>query len=180
MGVGTAITVAAIASIAVGPRGFAGRLAKSKRGAGLIFVRGLETAAALALIAFVVLLLKGYMVSERRVGVYGAGLLLAAASRDTKMTNKQTATVSFDSEARVSAGTDEISKINTLIQTVKSIPPDVARSIEQQVHQPAYDCNQMPCSVPLQHRNYVARSQLRKLIAQKTQGDQAQHAAAHR
>jgi nickel/cobalt transporter (NicO) family protein len=51
------------------PRGFAGRLAKSKRGAGLIFVRGLETAAALALIAFGVLLLKGYMVGERRVGV---------------------------------------------------------------------------------------------------------------
>jgi nickel/cobalt transporter (NicO) family protein len=68
MGLGTAITVAAIASIAVGARGFAGRLAKSKPGAGLIMVRGLETAAALAIIAFGVLLLTGYIVSERMVG----------------------------------------------------------------------------------------------------------------
>ncbi len=69
MGLGTAITVAAIASLAVGARGFAGRLAKSRPGAGLIMVRGLETAAALAIIAFGVLLLTGYMVSERMVGV---------------------------------------------------------------------------------------------------------------
>jgi nickel/cobalt exporter len=69
MGLGTAITVAAIASIAVGARGFAGRLAKSKPGAGLILVRGLETAAALVIIAFGTLLLTGYIVSERMVGV---------------------------------------------------------------------------------------------------------------
>jgi hypothetical protein len=112
--------------------------------------------------------------------VCGAGLLFAAASRETNKTDQQTASVSFDSEARVAAGTDEIIKINTLLQSVKAIPPDVARSIEQQVRQPAYDCNQMPCSAPLQYRNYVARSQLRELIAQKTLGDQAQHAVAHR
>jgi nickel/cobalt transporter (NicO) family protein len=69
MGLGTAITVAAIASIAVGARGFAGRVAKSRPGAGLIFVRALETAAALVIIAFGVLLLAGYIVSERIVGV---------------------------------------------------------------------------------------------------------------
>ncbi len=62
MGLGTAITVAGIANIALGARGFAGRLAKSKPGAGLIMVRGLETAAALAIIAFGVLLLTDYIV----------------------------------------------------------------------------------------------------------------------
>lgn len=69
MGLGTAITVAAIASLAVGARSFAGRLAKGKAGTGAIVVRGLETAAALAIIFFGVLLLTGYMVSERMVGV---------------------------------------------------------------------------------------------------------------
>ena len=69
MGLGTAITVAAIASLAVGARSFAGRLAKGKAGKGLIVVRGLETAAALVIILFGVLLLTGYIVSERMVGV---------------------------------------------------------------------------------------------------------------
>ncbi len=69
MGLGTAITVAAIASLAVGARSFAGRLAKGKAGKGLIVIRGLETAAALAIVAFGVLLLTGYIVSERMVGV---------------------------------------------------------------------------------------------------------------
>jgi nickel/cobalt exporter len=65
MGLGTAITVATIATIAVGARGLAGRLAKAKPGAGMILVRGMETAAALVIVAFGVLLLTGYMVSER-------------------------------------------------------------------------------------------------------------------
>jgi nickel/cobalt exporter len=65
MGIGTAITVAAVASIAVGARGFAGRLAKSKPGAGLLIVRGLETAAAAAIVVFGGALLTGYMASER-------------------------------------------------------------------------------------------------------------------
>jgi nickel/cobalt exporter len=69
MGLGTAITVAAVASIAVGARGFAGRLAKSKPGAGLLIVRGLETAAAAVIIVFGVALLTGYMMSERLMGV---------------------------------------------------------------------------------------------------------------
>jgi nickel/cobalt exporter len=69
MGLGTAITVAAVATIAVGARGFAGRLAKSKPGAGLLIVRGLETAAAAVIILFGVALLTGYMVSERLMGV---------------------------------------------------------------------------------------------------------------
>jgi nickel/cobalt transporter (NicO) family protein len=69
MGLGTAITVAIVATIAVGARGFAGRLAKSKPGAGLLIVRGLETAAAAVIILFGVALPTGYMVSERLMGV---------------------------------------------------------------------------------------------------------------
>lgn len=69
MGIGTAITVAAIATLAVGARGLAGRLAKAKPGAGMIFIRGLETAAALVIVLFGTALLTGYMVSERLMGV---------------------------------------------------------------------------------------------------------------
>ena len=69
MGLGTAITVAAAATIAVAARGFAGRLAKGKPGVGLLIVRGLETAAAVAIILFGVALLTGFMVSERLMGV---------------------------------------------------------------------------------------------------------------
>ena len=65
MGLGTAITVAAVATIAVGARGFAGKLAKTKPGAGLIALRGLETAAAALIVLFGAALLTGYMVSER-------------------------------------------------------------------------------------------------------------------
>ena len=69
MGLGTAITVAAIATLAVGARGLAGRFAKAKPGGGLILVRGLETAAALVIVVFGAALLTGYMVSERLMGV---------------------------------------------------------------------------------------------------------------
>jgi nickel/cobalt exporter len=69
MGLGTAITVSVIATLAVGARGLAGRLAKAKPGAGMIVVRGLETAAAAVIVAFGALLLTGYMVSERMIGV---------------------------------------------------------------------------------------------------------------
>jgi nickel/cobalt exporter len=65
MGLGTAITVAAIATLAVGARGLAGRLAKAKPGAGMLVIRGLETGAAAVIVLFGALLLTGYMVSER-------------------------------------------------------------------------------------------------------------------
>jgi nickel/cobalt exporter len=65
MGIGTAITVTAIATLAVGARRFAGRLAKAKPGAGMLILRGLEAAAAVVIIVFGSLLLTGYMVSER-------------------------------------------------------------------------------------------------------------------
>ena len=65
MGLGTAITVAIVATIAVGARGLAGRLAKAKPGLGLILLRGMETGAAALIIVFGAALLTGYMVSER-------------------------------------------------------------------------------------------------------------------
>ena len=69
MGLGTAITVATIATIAVGARGLAGKLAQAKPGAGMLLLRGFETAAALLIVAFGALLLTGYMVSERLMGI---------------------------------------------------------------------------------------------------------------
>jgi nickel/cobalt transporter (NicO) family protein len=69
MGLGTAITVAAIATLAVGARGLAGRLAKAKPGAGVIILRGVETAAALVIVVFGAALLTGYLASERLMGV---------------------------------------------------------------------------------------------------------------
>jgi nickel/cobalt transporter (NicO) family protein len=65
MGLGTAITVAAVATLAVNARGLAGRIAHAKPGNGLIVLRGLETAAACAIVLFGAALLTGYMVSER-------------------------------------------------------------------------------------------------------------------
>jgi nickel/cobalt exporter len=65
MGIGTAITVAAIATLAVGARSFAGRIAKAKPGRGMVLVRLLETGAAAAIVLFGVALLSGYMASER-------------------------------------------------------------------------------------------------------------------
>jgi ABC-type nickel/cobalt efflux system permease component RcnA len=69
MGLGTAITVAAIATLAIGARGLAGRLAEAKPGVGMLLVRGLEIAAALVIVLFGAALLTGYMVSERLMGV---------------------------------------------------------------------------------------------------------------
>lgn len=68
MGIGTAITVAAIATVAVMARGAAGRFAKAKPGVGMIALRGFETAAAGLVLVFGLLLLTGYLVSERMVG----------------------------------------------------------------------------------------------------------------
>ncbi len=65
MGIGTALTVTAIATLAVGARHFAGRLAKAKPGIGMLLVRGLETAAAAVIVLFGAALLLGYMASER-------------------------------------------------------------------------------------------------------------------
>lgn len=65
MGLGTAITVAAIATVAVGARTVAKRAAATRSGYGTLALRGIEVGAALVVIAFGLLLLAGYMASER-------------------------------------------------------------------------------------------------------------------
>jgi len=65
MGIGAAMTVAAVAVLAVGARGFAARLAGRRPGAGTLLLHGLEIAAAFAIVLFGLALLTGYMASER-------------------------------------------------------------------------------------------------------------------
>jgi nickel/cobalt exporter len=65
MGLGTAITVAAIATLAVGARGLAQKFASSRPGPGMLVLRGLEVAAALLVLVFGIALLTGYIASER-------------------------------------------------------------------------------------------------------------------
>jgi len=65
MALGTAITVAAIATLAVGARELAQRFAGTKSGYGMLAMRGIETAAAFVILAFGSLLLIGYLASER-------------------------------------------------------------------------------------------------------------------
>jgi nickel/cobalt exporter len=69
MGLGTAITVAAIATFAVSAKGVAQRLAHQRAGYGTLLIRGLECAAAVAVVSFGALLLAGYMASERMFAV---------------------------------------------------------------------------------------------------------------
>ena len=65
MGLGTAITVAAIATIAVAARSFAKKYSKSRAGYGMLFMRGIEVGAAVVVLLFGTLLLVGYMIVER-------------------------------------------------------------------------------------------------------------------
>ena len=69
MGLGTAITVAAIASVAVGAKAWARRLAGTRSGYGMLAMRGIEVGAAALIVAFGTLLLTGYIASERMIGV---------------------------------------------------------------------------------------------------------------
>jgi nickel/cobalt transporter (NicO) family protein len=69
MGLGTAITVAAIATIAVGARGVAEKMAAGRAGYGTLLMRGIEVGAAVVIIAFGALLLAGYLATERLVGL---------------------------------------------------------------------------------------------------------------
>ncbi len=68
MGVGTAITVAAIAVFAVAARGAAARFAAAKPGPGMILLRSIETGAAVLIVLFGAALLTGYLASERLLG----------------------------------------------------------------------------------------------------------------
>ena len=65
MGLGTAITVAVIATVAVAARDFAGHLVSGHSGWGMLALRGVEVIAAALIIVFGLLLLAGYMASER-------------------------------------------------------------------------------------------------------------------
>ena len=65
MGLGTAITVTAIASLAVGAKSLAKRFAAARAGYGALVLRGVEVGAAGLVIVVGVALLTGYMASER-------------------------------------------------------------------------------------------------------------------
>jgi nickel/cobalt transporter (NicO) family protein len=65
MGLGTAITVATIAVIAVSAKGLAGRLASGREGGGALVMRGMEFGAAGLVLLFGAGLLLGYMAAER-------------------------------------------------------------------------------------------------------------------
>jgi nickel/cobalt exporter len=69
MGLGTAITVALIATLAVAAKGWARRFAESRSGYGMLAMRGIEAGAAVIIIGFGALLLGGYLVAERMVGI---------------------------------------------------------------------------------------------------------------
>jgi nickel/cobalt exporter len=65
MGLGTAITIAAIATVAVGARQVASRLAKARPGLAMLAMQAIEMGAAVLIVAFGALLLGGYMASEQ-------------------------------------------------------------------------------------------------------------------
>jgi nickel/cobalt exporter len=69
MGLGTAITVAAIATLTVTATAFAARLAATRTGYGSLALRGIEVGAAALILVFGVALLAGYMASERLLPV---------------------------------------------------------------------------------------------------------------
>jgi ABC-type nickel/cobalt efflux system permease component RcnA len=65
MALGTAITVAVIATFAVGAKSLAARFATSRSGYGMLALRGIEVGAAFVIFAFGALLLAGYLYAER-------------------------------------------------------------------------------------------------------------------
>ncbi|MGB9369868.1 MAG: nickel/cobalt transporter [Xanthobacteraceae bacterium] len=69
MGLGTAITVAVIATLTVMATGLAARFAATRTGYGTLALRGIEVAAAVFVLLFGIALLAGYMVNERMVGI---------------------------------------------------------------------------------------------------------------
>lgn len=68
MGLGTAITVAAIATLAVGARSWAGHLSRASTGYGMLAMRGIEVGAAVVIVGFGTLLFAGFMASEQIAG----------------------------------------------------------------------------------------------------------------
>jgi len=68
MALGTFITVATIATVAVGARAWANWFATTPSGFGTLALRGIEGAAAVLVTIFGVLLLSGYIANERMIG----------------------------------------------------------------------------------------------------------------
>jgi nickel/cobalt exporter len=68
MALGTAITVAIIATLAVGAKSLARKIAGGRSGYGMLAMRGVEVLASIVVLVFGVALLAGYMVSEKMVG----------------------------------------------------------------------------------------------------------------
>jgi nickel/cobalt exporter len=69
MSLGTFITVATIATVAVMARATASRFATARFRQGTLAMRGIEVAAAAVITLFGVMLLCGYLVSERMIGL---------------------------------------------------------------------------------------------------------------
>jgi len=65
MGLGTALTVALIATLAVSARRVASRIASAQAGWGMLAMRAVEAGASALMVAFGTLLLAGYMASEQ-------------------------------------------------------------------------------------------------------------------
>lgn len=65
MGLGTAITVSAIAIVAVSAKGLAARVAAGCDGGGAVLLRGIEFGAAALVLLFGTGLLLGYIAAER-------------------------------------------------------------------------------------------------------------------
>jgi nickel/cobalt exporter len=65
MGLGTALTVAVIATLAVSARQIASRIASAQSGWGMLAMRAVEVSASALMVAFGALLLAGYMASEQ-------------------------------------------------------------------------------------------------------------------
>ncbi|RZN23227.1 nickel transporter, partial [Bradyrhizobium sp. Leo121] len=65
MGLGTAATVAAIATLAASAREVASRIAKTRVGPGMLAMRAIEVGAAALIVVLGALLLAGYMASEQ-------------------------------------------------------------------------------------------------------------------
>ena len=63
------LVLVCLVSIAVGAKAWAKRFADTRSGYGMLAMRGIEVGAAVVIIAFGTLLLAGYMVSERLVGM---------------------------------------------------------------------------------------------------------------
>jgi nickel/cobalt transporter (NicO) family protein len=69
MGLGTFLTVATIATVAVMARATASRLATTRPRHGILAMRGIEVAAAALITVFGVMLLCGYLANERMIGL---------------------------------------------------------------------------------------------------------------